>query len=84
MAPGTPAIPAGDYGIGLCLSCVGDVIAGHAAPPRFAISSAPFAWPPGAPQQMIIAIPLCFEHIKIVATPVPRRPLLVPADGGPV
>jgi hypothetical protein len=77
-----PAPIRGDFGLGLCLSCVGEVIAGAVIQPRFAVSLAPMGWPPGGQQIMFVAVPACFEHIQAQAEAVkagPRTPLLVAA-----
>jgi len=76
---GRPVIPAGDFGLGLCLQCLGQVIAdGDDAPqPQFAISMAPMPFPAAAPIGLV-AVPACWDHIKGQADRMSRRPLLVP------
>lgn len=58
---GKPLIPAGDYGLGLCVQCLGEVILNpdSAPQPQFAICLAPLPQPGG-----VIASGACFEHLK--------------------
>ena len=78
---GKPVVPAGDMGIGLCLQCLGEIIAkgDQAAPPRFGITFAPMPFPAGNPVAFV-AVPACWEHLQGAGGP-PRKPLLV-ANGG--
>jgi hypothetical protein len=58
---GKPVIPAGDYGLGLCVQCLGEVIIDpeNAPQPRFAVTLGPLPQPGG-----VIAAPACFEHLR--------------------
>ena len=83
-----PVIPAGDMGIGLCLACLGEVIAKgqHAPPPRFGITFAPMPqtlMTPQGPAVVVVAVPACWQHLQQAsgAGEQPKRPLLV-ANGG--
>lgn len=74
-----PLVPAGDYGLGLCLQCLGEIIArGDEAPsPRFAVTLAPMPFPPGQ-AVMYVPAPACWEHVQGANGGGPaRRPLLV-------
>jgi hypothetical protein len=71
-----PAVPTGDFGLGLCLPCLGGVIAGEPGQPRFAVSLVPMPWPAAQPAA-IVAVPACFEHIEIAATAAAAPSLLV-------
>lgn len=75
---GRPVIPGGDFGLGLCLQCLGQVITdGDDAPqPQFAISMAPMPFPAAAPIGLV-AVPACWDHIKGQVSSVRKRPLLV-------
>lgn len=88
-------VPAGDMGLGLCLQCLGELIAqdGQAPPPRFAVTMAPMfhqiVTPAGAVAGMLAA-PACFEHVRQAAAPAqqPAARLLaasgsLPAGGRP-
>jgi len=65
-------------GIGLCLQCLGDVMAmGDAAPmPEFGVTFAPMLWPAANPMGMV-AVPACWKHLSAQAEQVTRKPLLV-------
>lgn len=73
-----PVVPAGDMGLGLCLQCLGEIIAkGDEAPmPQFAVTLAPMPFPPGNPV-MFVACPACWEHVRGAGQAVQRKPLLV-------
>jgi hypothetical protein len=76
-------VPTGDMGLGLCLQCLGAVIAGEkdAGPPRFGITLAPMPQQiptPNGVMVAMVAVPACYEHLAATAGPQePRRPLLV-------
>lgn len=76
-------IPTGDFGLGLCLPCLGDQIAGQPVQPAFAISLVPMLWPPERPVGMV-AVPACYTHVKVTAGAAaapPSHPLIVAANG---
>ena len=79
---GRSVIPSGDFGLGLCLQCLGAVIADgdDAAQPQFAISLVPMAWPPQSPMGLI-AVPACWDHIRTQGEAVRKRPLLLAGNG---
>ena len=76
-AAALPVVPGGDMGIGLCLQCLGEIIARgqQAPPPRFGITFAPMPFPAGNPVAFV-AVPACWEHLQGAGAP-PRKPLLV-------
>lgn len=75
---GKPVIPAGDYGLGLCLQCIGEMIIDPdgAPQPQFAVTLAPLPQPQG-----VISAPACFEHVRQSVSGQPavpgRKPMLV-------
>ena len=73
-----PVVPAGDMGLGLCLQCLGEIIAqGDQAPsPQFAVTLAPMPFPPGQPVA-IVAVPACWQHLQGEVKGMQRKPLLV-------
>lgn len=77
--PSKPVVPQGDMGLGLCLQCLGEIIAGERLVPAFGITLAPMLWPPGRADGVPVAVPACWEHLQ--QTAMPRKPLLV-AQGG--
>ena len=80
-----PVVPAGDMGIGLCLQCLGDVMARgeQAPPPRFAVTFAPMVHNQPTPVGVVtgmVAVPACWEHLSGTGSDQQaeqRRPLLV-------
>lgn len=80
---GKPVVPAGDMGIGLCLACLGEIIANgdQAPPPRFGITFAPMPqtlMTPAGPIMAVVAVPACWEHLRGASgQPEQKRPLLV-------
>lgn len=81
------AVPRGDMGLGLCLQCLGEIIAGNeaAGPPRFGITLAPMPQQIPAPGGVVVglvAVPACWEHLAAAANPQEqKRQLLVAASG---
>lgn len=69
-------VPTGDFGLGLCVQCLGEVIFSPdtAPPPRFAVTLAPLPQPGG-----VIPAPACFEHLRESVT---GQPGLLVARGG--
>lgn len=80
-----PVVPAGDMGLGLCIQCLGAVIADgeNAPPPNFGITLAPMPWPvptPAGEMIFVVAVPACWGHVQQMgqaAQQPHRRPLLV-------
>lgn len=72
---GRAVIPAGDFGLGLCLQCLGAVVIepDDAPQPQFAISLVPMAWPPQSPMGLIA----CWDHIQEQGKAVGKRPVLI-------
>jgi hypothetical protein len=74
-------------GLGLCLQCLGEIIAhGDDAPsPRFGVTLAPLPqtlMTAQGPTMVFVAVPACWEHLRQASAPgEPKRPLLV-ANGG--
>jgi hypothetical protein len=84
---GGVVVPSGDMGLGLCLQCLGELLAGDekAGPPRFAITLAPMPQQIPTPQGVIVAlvaVPACWDHLAGAAEPKEqKRPLLVAGSG---
>jgi hypothetical protein len=80
-------IPTGDMGLGLCLQCLGEIIAGDkdAGPPRFGITLAPMPQTipaPGGVVVAVVAVPACWEHLSGAAAPQQPKKTLLVANGG--
>lgn len=71
-------------GIGLCLQCLGQIIADgdQAPPPRFGVTLAPMPqtlMTAQGPTMVFVAVPACWDHLRQASAPQgpPKQPLLV-------
>ncbi len=83
----TPVVPAGDMGIGLCLQCLGEIIADkdRAPVPRFGVTLAPMPqvmMTATGPTMVFVAVPACWEHLQQASAPQAQKPSLLVANGG--
>jgi hypothetical protein len=69
-----------DYGLGLCLSCLGEVMTGNRGSAEYGITLAPMLWPP-VPDGVPVAVPACWEHVQAAGKPPPPRRRLLAANG---
>lgn len=75
---GRSVVPLGDMGLGLCLQCLGQLIADpeNAPQPRFAITFYPMPHQAG-PVAGLVAVPACWECLSSAGEQSQKRPLLV-------
>ena len=79
---GRSLVPIGDMGLGLCLQCLGALIADpeNADQPRFAVTLYPMPHTvatPAGPVTGLVAVPACLQCLAVAGQQQQKRPLLV-------